>query len=66
MDGPTVFAHLRADPALAHIPCVAVSANAMDTDINQARAAGFADYIVKPFGLPRLLEMLDRHLEACA
>ena len=64
MDGPTVFAHLRADPDVAQIPCVAVSANAMDADIKQALDAGFADYIVKPFALPRLLAMLDRLMAA--
>lgn len=60
MDGATVLAHLRADPHLAGIPCVAVSANAMDTDVKQALEAGFADYIVKPFALPRVLALLDR------
>jgi signal transduction histidine kinase/AmiR/NasT family two-component response regulator len=60
MDGATVLAHLRADPELANIPCVAVSANAMDTDVKQALEAGFTDYIVKPFALPRLLALLDR------
>ncbi len=60
MDGPTVFAHLRADPDLARIPCVAVSANAMDADVKQALEAGFTDYIIKPFALPRLLALVDR------
>jgi signal transduction histidine kinase/ActR/RegA family two-component response regulator len=60
MDGATILAHLRADPYLAGIPCVAVSANAMDTDVKQALEAGFTDYIVKPFALPRLLALLDR------
>jgi CheY-like chemotaxis protein/anti-sigma regulatory factor (Ser/Thr protein kinase) len=60
MDGPAVLAQLRADPDLARIPCVAVSANAMDTDVKAALDAGFIDYIVKPFPLPRLLALLDR------
>ena len=60
MDGATVLAHLRADPELARIPCVAVSANAMDSDVKQALEAGCTDYIVKPFALPRLLALLDR------
>jgi hypothetical protein len=60
MDGPAVLQHLQADPALAGIPCVAVSANAMDSDIQQALRTGFADYIVKPFALPRLLGIVDR------
>ena len=32
----------------------------MDTDVEQALEAGFSDYIVKPFALPRLLTLLDR------
>ena len=62
MDGPTVLRHLRADPALARIPCVAVSANALDADIRQALDAGFDDYIVKPFTLHRLLALLDSRM----
>ena len=59
MDGAAVFALLHADPDLATIPCVAVSANALEADIKQALDAGFNDYIVKPFGLHRLLALLD-------
>jgi CheY-like chemotaxis protein len=39
-DGPAVFARLQVDPDLARIPCVAVSANAMDGDLKQALDAG--------------------------
>lgn len=60
MDGSAVLTHLRADPQLKQIPCVAVSANAMASDIIQALNAGFTDYVVKPFALPRLLAVLDR------
>jgi CheY-like chemotaxis protein len=64
MDGPTVLHHLKSDPALACIPCVAVSANAMDADIKQALGAGFSDYIVKPFAMQRLLAVLDGFMAA--
>jgi signal transduction histidine kinase/ActR/RegA family two-component response regulator len=64
MDGPAVLHHLKSDPALARIPCVAVSANAMDADIKQALGAGFADYIVKPFAMQRLLAVLDGFMAA--
>jgi CheY-like chemotaxis protein len=36
----------------------------MDADIKRALDSGFADYIVKPFALPRLLAMLDRMMAA--
>lgn len=64
MDGAAVFAQLRADPELAQVPCVAVSANALDADIKQALDAGFNDYIVKPFALHRLLALLDTMMAA--
>ncbi|MBW8831204.1 MAG: response regulator [Burkholderiales bacterium] len=59
LDGPAVLARLRADPTLAQIPCVAVSANAMPSDIQQALDAGFNDYIVKPFAVASMLKLLD-------
>jgi hypothetical protein len=60
LDGAQVLQHMRADPALASIPCVAVSANAMATDIQRALDAGFADYITKPFPMGRVLALLDQ------
>jgi hypothetical protein len=64
LDGPAVLARMRADPDLACMPCVAVSANAMPSDIRQALDAGFDDYIVKPFAVDVLLKMLDRFVAA--
>ena len=46
--GEQVFAELRADARTAAIPCIALSANAMPTDIARARHAGFSDYWTKP------------------
>ena len=60
LDGPAVLAHLRADPIFAGIPCVAVSANAMPSDVRQALDTGFDEYIVKPFDVESVLLMLDR------
>jgi CheY-like chemotaxis protein len=48
MDGLTLLRKLKADPATAAIPVVAVSAHAMERDIEMARAAGCVDYITKP------------------
>jgi len=64
MDGLTVLRRLQADPVTARVPCVAVSANALDADIRQALDAGFKDYIVKPFVLHRLLALLDDMIAA--
>ena len=50
-DGHEVLRRLRADKNTAHIPCLALSANAMPEDIERALAAGFADYWTKPIDL---------------
>jgi len=50
-DGHEVLRRLRADKKTAHIPCIALSANAMPEDIERALAAGFADYWTKPIDL---------------
>jgi PAS domain S-box-containing protein len=62
MDGFEVLRRLRQHPATRAVPVVAVSANAMHSDIEQARQAGFADYVTKPLELARLLAVVDRVL----
>jgi PAS domain S-box-containing protein len=62
IDGFEVLARLRAHPATAAIPVVAVSANAMPADRERAAAAGFAEYVTKPIDLELLLTVVDRWL----
>ncbi len=51
MTGAEVFKHLKADPRTRHIPCVAVSADALPDQIARAQEAGFEDYWTKPLDL---------------
>jgi PAS domain S-box-containing protein len=60
MDGFEVLERLRAAPATAAVPVVAVSANAMPADRERATRAGFDDYVTKPVDLPGLLRVVDR------
>lgn len=60
ISGPLVLEQLRADPVLAEIPCVAISANAMQADIQRALDAGCCDYITKPYSIDRVLDWVDR------
>jgi CheY-like chemotaxis protein len=53
---------LRADPATAHIPVVALSANAMPRDIENGLAAGFFQYLTKPIKVNEFLNILDEAL----
>jgi PAS domain S-box-containing protein len=54
---------LRGDPATAHIPVVALSANAMPRDIEKGLQAGFFRYLTKPIKVPEFLDTLDVALE---
>ncbi|NDP37866.1 MAG: response regulator [Rhodoferax sp.] len=50
---------LRADPLTAHIPIIAVSANALPRDIERCLALGFFDYLTKPIMLDELVRAID-------
>jgi CheY-like chemotaxis protein len=54
---------LRANSATAHIPVVALSANAMPRDIEKGLEAGFYRYITKPIKVKELLDTLNVALE---
>jgi len=54
---------LRADPATAHIPVVALSANAMPRDIEKGLQAGFFRYLTKPIRVNEFMQTLDVALE---
>ena len=50
---------LRLDPATAHIPIVALSANAIPRDIEMGLEAGFFRYLTKPIKVNEFLETLN-------
>ena len=60
MDGHAVLARLKAHPATAAVPVVAVSGDAAPDDESAARAAGFAAYLTKPLDVEQLLSVVDR------
>lgn len=59
MSGLCLIEALRADPRLALLPCVALSADDHASQVEAARAAGFSDYWVKPIDVLRLSEALQ-------
>jgi PAS domain S-box-containing protein len=54
---------LREDPATAHIPVVALSANAMQRDIDKGLQAGFFWYLTKPIRVTEFMDVLDAALQ---
>jgi PAS domain S-box-containing protein len=54
---------LREDPETAHIPVVALSANAMPRDIEKGLQAGFFRYLTKPIKVNEFMETLGVALE---
>jgi signal transduction histidine kinase/AmiR/NasT family two-component response regulator len=54
---------LRADPSTAHIPIVALSANAVPRDIERGLDAGFLNYLTKPIKVDEFMDALDSALE---
>ena len=60
IDGLELCRRLRADPRTARLPLIGLSANAMGSDVDRARAAGFDVYLTKPLDLARLFIEIDR------
>ena len=54
LDGYEATRRIKAIPALAGIPIIAVTSHALSDDEQKARAAGCDDYVAKPFS-PRAL-----------
>ena len=63
MSGIEAMKVLREDPATAHIPVIALSANAMPRDIEKGMQAGFFWYLTKPIRVKEFSEVLNLALE---
>ncbi len=62
LDGYAVLARLREQPALARLPVIAVTANAMQGSREKALAAGFDEYVTKPVHPAALRKQVARFL----
>ncbi len=63
MDGAELMRRLKADPALARIPIIVVSASALPEEEAKARAAGCDGYLRKPVNKDELLREMARFLK---
>ncbi|MDO9453001.1 MAG: response regulator [Stagnimonas sp.] len=60
MDGLSATRAIRADVAIAHLPIIAMTANAMQADRQACEDAGMDDFISKPFKPAELLRQLKK------
>lgn len=58
-DGWTATRHFKNNPALQHIPIIALTAHVMQGDREKALEAGCDDYDTKPFQFARLMSKID-------
>ena len=61
MDGWEATAAIRANPATAQIPVIALTAHALESDRLKSIEAGCADFETKPVALPQLIEKIEQH-----
>ena len=59
MDGYELVRRVRAEPAWAALPIIALTAHASARDRDLCRAAGMDDYITKPIRVDALVEALN-------
>jgi len=62
LSGLEVLQQMKADAALAPVPVVVVSANAMEAQVEAAFKAGAVNYLTKPIDVRRFLSVLDKLL----
>jgi PAS domain S-box-containing protein len=63
ISGIEALSILSEDPATAHIPVIALSANAMPHDIEKGLEAGFFRYLTKPIKINEFMDTLDAALK---
>jgi PAS domain S-box-containing protein len=56
---------LKQDPATAHIPVIAVSANALPGDVQNGLGEGFYRYLTKPIVINKLMDAINLALDNC-
>ena len=63
MSGLEACRAMRADPALADVPVILLTARAQEADIENGFSIGADDYVVKPFSPRELASRVDAVLE---
>jgi CheY-like chemotaxis protein len=66
LDGWEAIRRLRAQPKTASLPIIALSAHAIQAEIDRAMEAGASDFVTKPIDEDQLLEKLATLFEAAS
>lgn len=64
MDGYEALKLLKADAKTAHVPVIALTASAMQGDVERGLAAGFDAYVTKPVDIRTIFDIIDGILVA--
>lgn len=62
LNGYEILELLRKSPRYGQAPVIALSANAMESDIQRGLRAGFDEYLTKPIQLGEISSVLNRYL----
>jgi signal transduction histidine kinase/HAMP domain-containing protein/ActR/RegA family two-component response regulator len=62
LDGHETTRKIRQMPQFAHLPVIAVTARAMQSDREKSLAAGASDYVTKPVDIEELLNRMEKWL----
>jgi len=61
MDGWEATTRIRANRTTAHIPVIALTAHALESDRRKSVEVGCIDFETKPVSLPELVAKIERH-----
>ena len=61
MDGWEATTHILSNHRTRHIPVIALTAHALDSDRRKSVEVGCVDFETKPISLPDLIEKIERH-----
>ena len=62
IDGYAALKILRSSAETRHIPVVALTANAMESDLQSGKDVGFDAYLTKPINISMLLKEISKHI----
>ncbi len=66
VSGTDALRELRGDPRTAHIPVIALTANAMPREVERGLASGFHRYLTKPINIDEFTAAIDATLALLA